>query len=172
MPRRTPKPKLDPPPHELTKDIGQYIVYGNGRVWSKRGSKFIKPMLINDYCYVRYGSIRKSLHRLIAETFIVNPDNLPQVDHINNDKLDNRVENLQWITLEDNIRKAYRDNLIPKHKLGVKGEHNHQSKLTNEEARRIKYELSRLSDTEVAKMFNVSQSTISRIRNSKAWTHI
>lgn len=46
------------------------------------------------------------IHRLVANAFIPNPDNLPEVDHINGNKLDNRVENLQWITHQANIDKA------------------------------------------------------------------
>ena len=41
-------------------------------------------------------------HRIIAEVFIPNPDNLPQVNHINKDRTDNRVENLEWISVRDN----------------------------------------------------------------------
>lgn len=46
----------------------------------------------------------KIVHRLIAETFIPNPHNLPEVDHINGHKTDNRLENLRWVSASDNQR--------------------------------------------------------------------
>lgn len=49
------------------------------------------------------------INRLVAIAFIPNPDNLPQVDHINNIKDDNRVENLAWVTCKETINKAWRD---------------------------------------------------------------
>lgn len=47
------------------------------------------------------------IHRLVAQAFIPNPDNLDTVDHINGDKTDNRVENLQWLSNQDNTKRFW-----------------------------------------------------------------
>lgn len=51
--------------------------------------------------------IRK-LHRLVAETFLPNPNNYPVVNHINGNKLDNSIDNLEWCTISHNNKEAYR----------------------------------------------------------------
>lgn len=52
------------------------------------------------------------VHRLVAETFIPNPESKKEIDHINRNKLDNRVENLRWATRSDNLRNTVRNDRV------------------------------------------------------------
>jgi hypothetical protein len=77
----------------------------------KFDGKVINPSIMKGYCYVCIDKKQKLLHRIIAETFIPNPNNLPQVNHINGLKKDNRIKNLEWISAGDNQKHAYKYNL-------------------------------------------------------------
>ncbi len=89
------------------KHLATYMVDTRGREW-RRPERFIKAILnYNGYWRVglsKNGKFKRHyLHRLIAEAFIPNPNNLPCIDHINTNRKDNRIENLQWVTCKENL---------------------------------------------------------------------
>lgn len=107
--------------NEIWKDIpgysGLYQVSTMGRIraYSKmRGTVQLKPRIlkprVNRHGYLQKTLVNKSgrktwnLHRLVAITFIPNPNKKPCIDHINTIKTDNRVENLHWVTYSENNR--------------------------------------------------------------------
>lgn len=109
---------------ELWKEIPNFSNYEastEGRIRSKSGHILYTCPNNCDYeIVVLYKNNRpycRPVHRLIAQTFLPNPENLTDVDHINNDKSDNSISNLHWLSHRDNCRKyfdekKYRDRLL------------------------------------------------------------
>lgn len=101
--------------NERSKDIkgyeGYYAVTTLGRVWSYRRKIWLKPgiegngYLFVDLC-VHGKGVGKKIHRLVAEAFLDNPDNKPQVNHRNGVKSDCRAVNLEFCTARENLQHA------------------------------------------------------------------
>ena len=150
-----------------SKDIGNYIVYSDGRVWSKRKNIFMKTKPNNGNGYVKLVLDNKKhyLHRLVAKCFIPNPENKPNVHHIDNDQSNNSMYNLKWVTQSENVKESY--NMGNASQIGSK---NASSKLTEKDVLEIRK--SKLPNTQLAKIYKVHRHTISYVKNRKFWTHI
>tara|TARA_R110000796_G_C14250804_1_gene398580 strand:+ start:48 stop:512 length:465 start_codon:yes stop_codon:yes gene_type:complete len=85
-----------------------YIIFEDGIIMNQFG-KEMKPWENHD-AYYQYSLSKNgkrknfTLHRLLALTFIPNPDNLPEVDHIDRDRSNNNLENLHWVTALENCQ--------------------------------------------------------------------
>lgn len=164
-------------------NYSEYSVSSIGQIRRKcrivrRGGHYIK-LNKNKYGYLRCvlywfdGQMMKkgfSVHRIVAETFIPNPHNKPQVNHKNGIKDDNRIENLEWVTRIENQRHAVENGLYK----NPKGETHRMAKLNDKiviEIRKL-YSTGNYYQKQLAKKYGVSQATIGRITQRLIWSHI
>jgi len=151
---------------------GLYQVSNLGRVKSLMyGKEKILKGGINPYGYhfviLNKYPIKKNMkvHRLVAKAFIPNSDNKPEVNHIDGNKLNNNIHNLEWNTRKENNSHALDTGLTD-----IKGEKHYKVKLTEEQVLDIR--VSNLTKVELAKIYNVTHQNISAIINKKSWKHI
>jgi hypothetical protein len=112
----------------------------------------------------------KSVHRMVAEAFLENPNKHNQVNHKDGNKLNNNVTNLEWCSASHNINHAYDNKLA----IGRAGSKNSMAKLTEAEILEIVrlYNTGMYKQKELAEMFNQKFQNISCIVNGKSWTSV
>lgn len=144
-----------------------YWINKKGEVMGRTG-KLLKPS-ITKKGYLRlpfYTSDKVKafyIHRLVANAFIPNPENKPQVNHINCDKKDNRVENIEWVTDEENRTHKLENNL----NVTSQGTKHVLSKIDEKIAKDIF--LSEETDKTLSKKYNISKSLVYGIKSGRNW---
>ena len=136
------------------------------RILSQGGNRtYLKVILCDNQDRKDY-----TVHRLVALSFLGNPPTKQhQVNHIDGNKLNNHVTNLEWVTVSYNNHHAWVTGLK-----NQDGEKNPQAKLKNSDVLNIKQMLSSKNYTNryIAKMYSVSEATICLIKTGKVWGHL
>lgn len=134
---------------------------GKNKYIAKIKGIYLKPSFNGDGYYAvvlsKNGRAKtKPIHRLVAETFIEKLENKNQVNHINGNKLDNRVENLEWVTCKENIKHALKNDLMKP----VKGKEHYMAKKVIQYTKENKIINIFDTITEAGKKNNISTSVI------------
>lgn len=169
----------------LSKEIpnfeGLYKVYSDGRIWSKNRSRFMSAGDNGNgykYIFLHNKGTKKRIyvHRLIAQLFIPNADNLPQVNHVNGDKGDNSVTNLEWCSLESNMQHAWKNGLCKPHesqKEAAKRNAKLRRVFSDEDVFEIRYLYAMGARFfKIAKEFGVTDNAIRNIINYKTYKEV
>lgn len=149
-----------------------YLATESGMIYSVRSKKFLR--LTKDgrgYLTARIGGSTKKIHTLIAKTFINNPLNKPQINHIDGDKTNNNVSNLEWCTAKENSMHAFNIGI----RSGNKGESHPLRKLHETDILIIReaWEVFGYgSQSKMANYYKVQFSIISAICRKAKWNHV
>lgn len=149
----------------------KYLISDLGCVYSIKRNIFLK-LQTNRYGYL-YVDLCKNgkrkhftIHRLLANAFIFNPDNKPEVNHKDGNKLNNCIENLEWCTPLENTLHAHKNGFI---KI-LYGENTSNHKLNENQVMQIHgMYMGGLSTIKLGRIFNVSHTTIVKIISGKHW---
>jgi len=148
-----------------------YCVDKSGKVYSLKSNRFLKPQQQRTGYYTV--SLRNdtevktvSLHRVVALAFIENPEGKPQVNHINGDKSDNSVCNLEWMTPKENVQHAYDTGL-------ARGTRNPDRFLSDDVAHGVCILIQdSWRNKDIAESFGIPQQIVADIRWGKSYQEI
>lgn len=146
------------------------VAFGSGR--RKVAGRFfgdsVDPSGYSKVSLSENGVVHKRwTHRLVAESFIPNPSQLPEVNHVNGNKLDNCVNNLEWVSRSSNMQHAHRTGLIDN-----RGANHGMAKLTDSDVATIRLYRGKVSQRECASKFGISQQWVSSIQRGLAWGQV
>jgi len=149
---------------------GRYSVDEDGNVFSHIKGIRLKPGISGaGYYYVDLAGKSRKVHRLVAEAFLPDFLDKPQVNHIDGNKQNNHISNLEMVSAKENVVHAFKTGL----RVGLKGENNGNTKLSNEDVTIVKrLILTGETTTSIARKFEVSRQVISHIKFGRTWKHI
>lgn len=158
---------------EEFKDYFGYKVFRNGTILNLDGSVKTTYKVPKGYLLVIFRTSGKArtthVHRILAELWIPNPENLSDVDHINGIRDDNRLENLRWLSHSDNIRHSYNTG-----RRNVKGDRNANSKHTTDQIVKLceLFQETGCGPKRASEITGIARGTCNKVHNREQWSTI
>jgi hypothetical protein len=150
----------------------KYLVSKEGFVLGARGKQLNPWIGRGGYlkvCLYNKGSRRWAyVHRLVCECFHLNLFKKKEINHIDGNKFNNMISNLEWVTRSENNIHAFKKGL----RLGVRGEKNTQHKITEKDVIEIRKMRGIKSQREIGKIFGLSHSHVGKIQRNQKWTEV
>lgn len=88
-----------------------YIINKSGSLYNTKNKRYISTTIKNNYIRYNVDWKRRMMHEVLADQFIPNPNNYNSIDHVDCNKLNNSLDNLEWVDIEENKKRAYNNNL-------------------------------------------------------------
>lgn len=96
---------------EIVKNHPNYIISRTGSLYNTKSRRYISTTIKNGYIRYNVNWSRRNMHEVLADQFIPNPKNYNSIDHIDGNKLNNDLSNLEWCDIEENKKRAYNNGL-------------------------------------------------------------
>lgn len=153
----------------------EYTITDQGKVFGKSGIEIKQRPDTSGYASFTAGKkgnrTRIRTHLIVARLFIPNPNNLPEIDHLDSNRMNPCITNLEWVTHEENISRAHNKG---HYKNNIVGEKNPKANLNEQQVLEIRniYDSNTMTQMEISKHFGIPYSTVHNIVTRQTWKHI
>lgn len=151
-----------------------YTVYENGDIYNGKRKITQRPNYKDGYACFTAGKkghrINVKTHSVVGKLFVDNPDGLAELDHLDNNRMNPSADNLEWVSHQENIRRAlcrgsYNGRYV--------GEKNPKAKLNNDIVKNIRIDfVNGLTQNKISRKYNVPWSTVHNIVTYQTWKHV
>ena len=134
------------------------------------GYVVVKLAYVDQTAKVRRKCSVRLVHRLVSYAFLPNPDGLPELNHIDGNKENNSVDNLEWCTRAHNVQHAWKTGLCEGNLVGLK---NGRHILDEDDVRQIRLMYNNgVNRYQIAKQYGIGWTTVDHVIKGHTWTHV
>lgn len=151
-----------------------YTIFENGDVYNEERKITQRPNYKDGYACFTAGKknhrVNVKTHSVVGKLFVNNPNNLPELDHLDGNRMNPSADNLEWVTHQENVKRAQEKGSYNGRYIGVK---NPKAKLNNDIVKDIRKDFTNgLTQKKISQKYNVPWSTVHNIVTYQTWKHV